>query len=198
MTCLKTRCSARQAIVSRVTANMVRTVWRPVCNRKRLERGVNAFGSRLTFSPSPNPSAGKSSSPQVWPPTTGFRRSSGKKSDYMKLSMTSKNFLAVLALLLTTGAFAASKGSFNVYERVTVSGHQLAPGEYQLKWDGTGPSVELSILSQGKVVATVPARLIEMSRADYSATHLDKNDDGTQSLTEIDFARKKYALAFCD
>lgn len=116
----------------------------------------------------------------------------------MKLSTLSKKLLPGLALLLATGAFAANKGSFHVYERVTVSGHQLAPGEYQLKWDGTGPSVELNILSQGKVVATVPARLVETSRADNSATHLRKNDDGTQSLIEIDFAGKKYALTFTD
>lgn len=116
----------------------------------------------------------------------------------MKLSMISKKVLPALALLLATSAFAANKGSFKVDEPVTVSGHQLPPGEYQLRWDGTGPSVELSILSQGKLVATVPASLVEMSRADYSATHLHKNNDGTQSLTEIDFAGKKYSLAFGD
>jgi hypothetical protein len=116
----------------------------------------------------------------------------------MNLSTLSKKLLPGLALLLATGVFAANKGSFRVSERVTVSGHQLAPGEYQLKWDGTGPSVELKILSQGKVVATVPARLVETSRADNSAAHLRKNDDGTLSLIEIDFAGKKYALAFAD
>jgi hypothetical protein len=117
----------------------------------------------------------------------------------MKLSTISKKLLPGLALLLATGAFAANKGSFKVFEQVTVSGHQLAPGDYQLKWDGTGPNVELSILSQGKLVATVPARLVEMSRdADYSATQLHKNVDGTQSLTEIDFAGKKYSLVFGD
>ncbi len=116
----------------------------------------------------------------------------------MKLSTISKKLLPGLALLLATGAFAANKASFKVFEQVTVSGHQLAPGDYQLKWDGTGPNVELSILSQGKLVATVPARLVEMSRADYSATQLHKNVDGTQSLTEIDFAGKKYSLVFGD
>jgi hypothetical protein len=117
----------------------------------------------------------------------------------MKLSTISKSLLPGLALLLATGAFAAnnaSKGSFKVFDPVTVNGHRLAPGQYKLMWAGTGPKVELMILSQGKVVATVPARLIELGQAGHdNATESHKNDDGSQSLTQIDFAGKKYALA---
>src|SRR5271167_4421059 len=118
----------------------------------------------------------------------------------MKLSMIFRNLLPVLALLLATSAFAADKAnkcSVKVFEPVTVSGHQLAPGEYKLKWNGTGPSVELSILSEGKLVATVPARLIELRESGWAnATQVDNNEDGTRSLSQIDFAGKKYALAF--
>ena len=67
----------------------------------------------------------------------------------MKLSVISKSLLPALALLLATTAFAANKGnkgSFEVVDPVTVSGHQLAPGQYKLTWDGTGSSVELMIL----------------------------------------------------
>jgi len=53
------------------------------------------------------------------------------------------------------------------------------------------------VLSQGKLVATVPARLIELGQAGReNATESHKNDDGSQSLTRIDFVGKKYALAF--
>ena len=117
----------------------------------------------------------------------------------MKLSTISKSLLPGLALLLATGAFAANnanQGSFNVFDPVTVNGHQLAPGQYKLTWTGTGSNVELMILSQGKVVATVPAHLIELGQAGHdNATESHKNDDGSQSLTQIDFAGKKYALA---
>lgn len=118
----------------------------------------------------------------------------------MKLSTIWKNLLPGLALLLATSAFAANnvnKGTFEVYEPLTVSGHQLAPGQYKLTWDGTGSSVQLMILSQGKLVATVPARLIDLGQAGReNATESHRNDDGSQSLTQIDFAGKKYALAF--
>jgi hypothetical protein len=122
-----------------------------------------------------------------------------KKRYYMKLSMIFRKLLPGLALLLATAAFAANKGSFNVYEPTTVSGNQLAPGEYQLKWDGAGPSVDVSLLSRGKVVATVPARLLELGSASAnSSTETSQNDDGTRSLIKVNFAGKRYSLAFGD
>jgi hypothetical protein len=118
----------------------------------------------------------------------------------MKLSMISKSLLPGLALLLTTGAFAAkqtNKGSFNLADPVTLSGHQLTPGQYKLTWSGAGSTVDLNIVSQGKVVATVPAHLVELSsKSTDNATEEHTNDDGTRSLTQIDFAGKQYALAF--
>jgi hypothetical protein len=53
------------------------------------------------------------------------------------------------------------------------------------------------ILSEGKLVATVPAHVTDFSQAQPdNAIRSNKNGDGTESLTEIDFAGKKYALFF--
>jgi hypothetical protein len=53
------------------------------------------------------------------------------------------------------------------------------------------------ILSQGKLVATVPPQLIAPPQAGrQNATEVQKDDDGSQSVTQIDFAGKKYALVF--
>ena len=118
----------------------------------------------------------------------------------MKLSVVVKQLLPGVALLLAaTTAFAANKASFKLSEPVTVSGHQLAAGQYDCKWDGTGSSVDLSILSDGKLVVTVPARVIEQSRAgDKNTMKMRENNDGTRSLTQIYFAGKKYAFAIGD
>ena len=120
----------------------------------------------------------------------------------MNVSKISKTLLPALALLLATSAFAANKGnkgSIELDQPATIAGHQLAPGEYKLTWDGTGSNVELMILSYGKLVATVPAHLIELSRPERNNGYeLQKNDDGSQSVNEIDFGGKKYALAFGD
>ncbi|MGO9436610.1 MAG: hypothetical protein ACLP00_20235 [Terracidiphilus sp.] len=118
----------------------------------------------------------------------------------MRLSIISNSLLPGLAFALVTTAFAASKpnkGSFEVFDSVTVSGHQLVRGQYKLTWDGTGPDVEAMILSRGKLVATVPAHLTDLDQAQRAdATVLRKNDDGSVSLTQVDFRGKKYALSF--
>ena len=103
----------------------------------------------------------------------------------MNLSRISKNLLPALALLLATSAFAANKGnkgSFEVFEPLTVSGHQLAPGQYKLTWDGSGSSVQLMILSQGKLVATVPAHLIELSQAERTNATVSRKNTMEASL----------------
>ena len=128
-----------------------------------------------------------------------FRERKGK-IQIMKLSKISRSALPGLALLLATSAFAAnkaSKGSFEISEPLTVSGHELKPGQYKLTWEGTGGDVEAMILSEGKLVATVPAHVTDFSQAQrYNAVTLRKNGDGTASLAEVDFAGKKYALSF--
>jgi hypothetical protein len=114
----------------------------------------------------------------------------------MNVSGITKGLLLGLALLLATSAFAANKGSLRTSDPVTVSGKQLKPGEYTLKWEGSGPNVELNILQGRTVVATVPARLIELNQASYNDASVTKtNDDGSKSLSEIRFSGKKYALA---
>lgn len=115
----------------------------------------------------------------------------------MKFTTFSKSLLLGLALVLTTAAFAASnKGSVQLIDPVTVSGKQLPAGDYSVKWDGSGPNVELSIMQGRKVVATTPARLIDLSQTPNGNSAVVKsNDDGSRSLSEIHFGGKKYALA---
>ena len=115
----------------------------------------------------------------------------------MKFQSVSKSLLLGLALLLATSAFAAAnKGSLQLPDPVTVSGKQLSAGDYSVKWDGSGPNVELNILQGKKVVATTPARLIDLSqKPDNDAAVVKSNGDGSKSLTEIHFGGKKYALA---
>jgi hypothetical protein len=115
----------------------------------------------------------------------------------MKFAKFSKGLLLGLALVLATGAFAASnRGSVQIVDPVTVSGKQLRPGDYSVQWDGSGPNVELSIMQGKKVVATTPARLIDLSKTPNGNSAVVKtNEDGSRSLSEIHFGGKKYALA---
>ena len=113
----------------------------------------------------------------------------------MKTNML-KGLVLGLALLMTTGAFAANKGSLQVSDPVTVSGTKLAPGDYKVSWDGNGPNVELKITKGKDVVATVPAHMVDLNRAaSDNAAVVNSNTDGSKSLSEIRFSGKKFALA---
>jgi len=116
----------------------------------------------------------------------------------MKVSTTSKIMILSLALLLATSAFAGDthKGSVQFFNPVQLNGKQLAAGVYQVKWEGSGSSVEMSILQSGKVLATAPAQVIELNqKPSADAALINNNADGSRSISEIRFGGKKYALA---
>ena len=118
----------------------------------------------------------------------------------MKPAKISRSAWTCMALLLATTAFAANKankGFFEISDPLTVSGHVLKPGEYKLTWEGTGGDVQAMILSHGKLVMTVPAHMTDLNQPEpNNAVVSRKNDDGSRSLAEVDFAGKKYALSF--
>ena len=117
----------------------------------------------------------------------------------MKLSSVTKSLFLGLAVLLASSAFAANKTTLEVQEAVNVSGTKLAPGEYKVQWEGSGPSVEMSILKGKNVVAKVPAHVIDLPNASPNdAAIVRKNDDGSRSLSEIRMSGKKFALAVGD
>lgn len=114
----------------------------------------------------------------------------------MKVSRISKGLLLGLAVLLATSAFAANKGSLSVVDPVTIAGKQLAAGQYKVTWDGSGSSVQLNIMQGKNVVATVPARVVELNNAASSdSAVVSSSGDGSKSLSEIRFSGKKYAMA---
>ena len=111
----------------------------------------------------------------------------------------SKSLFLGLALLLATTAFAANKGSLTVQEPVMLNGTKLAAGDYKVQWDGNGPNVELSITQGKKVIAKVPAHMVDLdSPAQSDAAVVKNNGDGTKSLTEVRLSGKKFALAVGD
>jgi hypothetical protein len=114
----------------------------------------------------------------------------------MNISKISKGLLLGLALLLAATAFAANKGTLQVSDPITVSGKQIAPGDYIVKWEGTGPDVELNILRGKNLVATVPAHMVDLDRApDRDATVTVVNGSGNKVLSEIRLTGRKQAFA---
>jgi hypothetical protein len=113
----------------------------------------------------------------------------------MKLNNLAKAVVLGLAVLLASSAFASNKGSLQVREPFEINGQQLAAGEYQLRWDGTGPSVEISFMQGKKEVAKTSAKVVALDKAnDYDSTIID-HSSGKATVSEVRFAGKKYALA---
>jgi hypothetical protein len=116
---------------------------------------------------------------------------------HMKFATVSKNLVMALALLLATGAFAATtnKANLELNDSVTLNGTTLKPGDYKLQWEGTGPNVELSIIQGKRTVAKTSAHVVDLpAPAVNDAAVTLKNDSGPNSLTSIRFHGRKFAL----
>jgi hypothetical protein len=107
--------------------------------------------------------------------------------------------MAIAVLAMTTAAFAGSnahKNNFQLFDSAQINGTDLPAGDYTAKWEGTGPDVKVSIVRDGKVVATVPATVVESStKASNDAAELD-NSKSARQLSAIHFSGKTYSLQF--
>ncbi len=113
----------------------------------------------------------------------------------MKMKHFAKGLLFGAALFLTSAAFAGEKASIKLYEDVKVNGKTLAPGNYDLTWEGSGANVQLSIRHGKEIIATVPAQIETSASAPASTGYSTKQaDDGSRSLTNVFFSGKKYSL----
>ena len=105
-------------------------------------------------------------------------------------------FLSILAVLAPLSAFARDKNqhSVDIPQTVQVGGKQLEAGTYKVRWEGAGPDVQVTFLSHGKAVATLPGTL----KTNDSQVTEDaiQTDSSSKTLNEIDFGRDKEALVF--
>jgi hypothetical protein len=117
------------------------------------------------------------------------------KLTQVALNRVVKTVVLGLAVLLASSAFASNKSSLMVREAVEVNGQQLAPGNYQLRWDGTGSNVEVSFMLGKKEVAKASAKVVALDKAYDSDSAVVDHASGKAAVSELRFAGKKYALA---
>ena len=102
--------------------------------------------------------------------------------------------LAVLSILtLAIGAFAGeNKGSFTLPSAAQLEGKNLAAGEYKVRWEGSGPEVQVTVTQGKNTIATLPAKLVERSeKARRNAVVLNNTN-----IIEVQLAGKQAALVF--
>jgi hypothetical protein len=105
--------------------------------------------------------------------------------------------LVSIALFLSLGAFAknANSGSFDLAESAKVGGTLLQPGHYKAEWTGPESAVKVSILHDGKTVATTEGTIKELpSKAEDSSVTIKTLPDNSTRVDEIDFNNRTEAL----
>ena len=110
----------------------------------------------------------------------------------MKASKFTLGTIALVLLSVSGWASDRMKANIQIYKIVHVGSTQLAPGEYQLTWTGTGTSAEATFSQGKKVIATVPAQVTE-ERSGYSGPAL-YTDSGSNTLTGVGLP--KVSLSF--
>jgi hypothetical protein len=113
----------------------------------------------------------------------------------MQSTNSLKVMLLLFALALSTAAFAGEKGNFQISDAVQVNGTTLPAGDYVARWDGAGPTVQVNITRNGRTVATVPAKLVQLDqKVSQDAAEIHNLAGGRRELTTLQFSGKKYSL----
>jgi hypothetical protein len=103
-------------------------------------------------------------------------------------------YKAIVALMLMAPVvlLAAPKNSANVTftEPVTINGASVPPGDYHVVWQGTGPTVEATILQGKKVFASSPATLVNAKSEYDGAVETSDGTDNSKVLEAIDWSKQ--------
>ena len=106
--------------------------------------------------------------------------------------MKSKSlFTAAMVFFIPALAFAGPKNSANLQleQTVKVAGTQIAPGQYKLVWEGSGPDVTVSFEQGKKTVVTAPAKLVN-NPLNEEAIETTTVADNTTVLRAIDLKNR--------
>jgi hypothetical protein len=109
----------------------------------------------------------------------------------MKLNQLNRyiSLLPIILCLLTVVAAADSnkKAEVKFSDHVMVSGTQLEPDEYVVRWNGSGPGVQIKFLHDGKEVTSVTGNVVQQKNPHNSFT-TNSGENGSRVLTEIAFS----------
>ena len=98
---------------------------------------------------------------------------------------------------LASARSSQRKEKVSVMDKVQIAGKTLRPGNYQVEWQGNGPTVNVKFLKYGKTLLTAPAQLAQLKTpAPYSAVVENTHKNGAKTIQEIEWNHKREALKF--
>jgi hypothetical protein len=105
-----------------------------------------------------------------------------------------KRLLMILAFVLCALPLIAVAGtkqsaSISLSDPVVISGTHLKPGEYKVRWNGTGSDVQVQFLQGKKELVSVPAKLISQHNAESPAITMRPAEDGSKTISQIDLSK---------
>jgi len=108
--------------------------------------------------------------------------------------------ILLAASLLPATAFAKDKADakFSLDYAARFGNTELAPGTYQLTWEGTGDNVQVNALQHGKIVATASAKLVETAKPANANAVTYGTVGEKKTVNEIDFSKNKKSLVFTE
>jgi hypothetical protein len=105
--------------------------------------------------------------------------------------------LLLLALLLSLSAFAKPKtDTITLFDNTTVSGTNLAAGQYVVVYDVNGSNAQVKFLKGNKEVATANGQVKSLPKKAESTQVVLNTDGKARSISEIDFGGKDTAISF--
>jgi hypothetical protein len=114
----------------------------------------------------------------------------------MKISRA-LTFLFSAALLLSSAAIGGetNKGTLRLSDNVVIQGKTVNSGKYTVEWDGSGPTVQVTLLSGKQTVATFPAHVTEQTSPNAQDSYSTASEpNGSRSLTAIYPGGKRVVL----
>ena len=111
----------------------------------------------------------------------------------MKISKLKLGFIVMAFLSLSSSVWASDKMkvTITIHDAVRVGSNELAPGDYQMKWTGTGANAEVTFSKDKKVIATVPAQVVD-GPTGYQRPAVHFTSD---MLTGIELPNKSFTFA---
>ncbi len=104
-------------------------------------------------------------------------------------------FVLFALLAVSVGAFAAEgTGKMTLRAPAQLNGKQVAAGEYKVKWQGNGASVDVTLLNGKKAVANTTAKVKELQTPAPYDSVMYKQDGNGQAISEVQFGGKKAVL----
>jgi hypothetical protein len=101
--------------------------------------------------------------------------------------------VAALSALIAAPSFASNKTeTITLYDSLQVGSTLLAPGDYQVKWDGAGPVVHVTLVS-GKHSATADATVMNAEHRGPGVIYTTQGR--VKVLNEIDLRHVSLHLA---